>query len=256
MTRVAFAGSPGAFGEEAARHFGTPEARGSFAEVFDAVARGAVELGVVPVENSHAGLVAESYDLLRDRDLFVRAAIVLPVRHCLLAPKGADLAMRTEARSHPQALAQCAEYLRSRGLTPVPEGNTATAAKHVAAGEHPRAFAIASHAAAELYGLEVIAEDIQTATDNATRFFAIARQSGAGPITITRFRSEDPGTSIAGLQLAHVHTRPGGAAQVVFAEGTSEAIEALRARVDVTVLGTFGELDLRNRPAARRDFPP
>lgn len=178
--RIAFQGVAGAFGEEAlAQQFGTGVDRvalASFTAVFEAVATGTVGAGVVPIENSLAGSVLETYDLLLQHDVQVVGEIALPVRHCLLAPPGTNLANVTRCWSHPQALAQCAPFLAEGGIEPIAAANTAIAARDVAAAGTFGTAAIASARAGTIHGLDVVATDIQTRDDNTTRFFVIQRE--------------------------------------------------------------------------------
>ena len=255
--KVAYAGEPGAFGELAAeRLFPGAEriALPRFADVPEAVARGEVESGVLPVENSHAGVVAESYDLLGAGTVQVFAVLTLPVRHCLLAPAGVALEEVREVRSHPQALAQCARFVAARRLRAVVEKDTATAARQIAESGRKDAAAIASREAGERLGLTVLAEAIQDAANNATRFFAF-RRGGApeGDTTLVRFGlaggAERLGEAFAaaGVGVAHLHVRPSGARAfepVYFAElaapPDSEPIARLTAATkDLRILGAF-----------------
>lgn len=175
--RIAFQGEPGAYGDEATgAFFGAAVTRvpcPTFRAVFEAVASGAVEGGVVPMESALAGPVAEVVDLLLEFTPPIAGELRLRVRHCLLAPPGQTLEGVTRALSHPQALAQCAGWLRRHHLQPVPEANTAVAARRVAQEASPGTAAIASRAAGERYGLTVLAEGIEDSPDNATRFLAV-----------------------------------------------------------------------------------
>ena len=176
--RVAYQGVPGAFSEAAVGAlFPSDEAvpRDAFADVFDALERGAVEAAVVPVENSQAGSVLDVYDLLRrHRGMRIVAEAMLRVRHHLLGVPGARIEGVRTARSHPQALAQVESYLRERSIRPVVAFDTAGAAAEVAQMRDPSVAAVASARAAERYGLIVLARSIETAPDNMTRFFALA----------------------------------------------------------------------------------
>lgn len=184
---VAFQGEPGAFGDEALRayfgQYGSPFPYQSFADVFQGVAAGEMEYGVVPVENSQAGSIHEVYDLLRAHNLFVIGEICHPVNHCLLALPGQEIADITRVISHPQALAQCDVYLRTLGVETRASYNTAGCAKMIQEQRLTGVAAIASAGAAELYQLQILARDIQTIKDNYTRFLVLgsapaARQPG------------------------------------------------------------------------------
>ncbi|MFN3286385.1 MAG: prephenate dehydratase, partial [bacterium] len=182
--RVAFQGERGAFSEEAAlRHFGTVELlpRRTLREVFEAVAEGEAHAGMVPVENSEAGSINETYDLLLQFHHAVRITgeVTLRVSHCLLGVPGTRLDRVRRVYSHPQALAQCELFLRQLGVEVVPYYDTAGSAQMLAQNPSPEAAAIASRRAAELYGLAVLAEEIQTNPMNYTRFLSVARSPAA-----------------------------------------------------------------------------
>ncbi len=178
--RVAFQGEAGAFSEEAALlHFPGAQTtpRRTLREVFQSVAEGACEAGVVPVENSEAGSINETYDLLLEFHPAVRITgeVTLRVVHCLLGVPGAELDRVRRVYSHPQALAQCERFLRDLGVEVVPFYDTAGSAQMLAQTRAPDAAALASRRAAELYGLVVLAEDVQTNPQNYTRFLALSR---------------------------------------------------------------------------------
>ena len=177
--KVAYQGVRGAYSESAlSRHFGDgAEAVGcAFSEqVFEAVESGRVDAGIVPVENSIAGLVGVNTDLLLERAVFATAETYHAIEHCLLAPKGARLEDVKAAVSHPVALAQCRDFLNARGIRAVPEYDTAGSAELVAGRRAPGEAAIASRRCAEVYGLDVLAERISSAADNFTRFLAFVK---------------------------------------------------------------------------------
>ena len=185
--KVAYAGEPGAFGELAARAVG-PKVEAVPCADFHAVARavrdGEVPAGVVPVENSIAGPVAQGIAAVLEVQPEVCGEVRVRVRHLLLGRKGLRLAEVREVHSHPQALAQCRRFLEANGLRAVAEANTATAARRVAEGRWLDGAAIASRGAAERLGLEVIAEGIADAEVNETRFYVLGRVDGGGPRTV------------------------------------------------------------------------
>src|SRR5436309_12744008 len=164
--QVAFQGERGAFGDEAVKAFFGSQAQSnpfrSFADVFRAVARGEVEAGVVPVENSQAGSINEVYDLLRQYDLFVTGEIGHPVNHCLLCLPGQQLSDIKRVISHPQALAQSDAFLRELGVEIVATYDTAGSAKMVREENLTGVAAVAGYGAAQLYQLEILAHGIQT----------------------------------------------------------------------------------------------
>ncbi|HLZ64332.1 MAG TPA: prephenate dehydratase [Ktedonosporobacter sp.] len=180
--RVAFQGELGAFGDEAVQIYFSAEARPesvpyrTFADVFRAVATGEVEYGLVPVENSQAGSINDTYDLLRQHDLFVIGEISHPVNHCLLCLPGQQISDIKRVISHPQALAQSDVFLRELGVEIVATYDTAGSAKMVQEEQLSGVAAVASAGAAKLYQLEILAESIQTVKDNYTRFIALGRR--------------------------------------------------------------------------------
>jgi prephenate dehydratase len=140
---------------------------------------GRADLAMLPCENTLAGRVPDIHFLLPDSGLFVVGEHFHRVEHCLLAPKGATLAGLRRAHSHPVALGQVRHALRRLNLTPVVEADTAGAAQLVAARGGTEDAAIASALAAEIYGLEVLATNVEDATHNTTRFYVMARQGNA-----------------------------------------------------------------------------
>jgi prephenate dehydratase len=180
MRVIAFQGEHGAYSEEAIRQKLGPEVKTlpcrTFEELFAAVESGRADLAALPVENSVAGSINRSYDLLLERDLKVWGEIMLHVRHHLLAPPGTTLEQLTQVRSHPQALAQCERYLTQHSLKAVPWYDTAGSAKELAAHPEPGVGVIASALAAEIYGLEILERDVQDLAWNYTRFFLIGHQ--------------------------------------------------------------------------------
>ncbi|MDR7402299.1 MAG: prephenate dehydratase [Armatimonadota bacterium] len=175
--RVAFQGERGAYSEEAVGLlFGEVEVLPcpSLRDVFEAVAAGRADRGVVPVENSQAGSINETYDLLVAHSLFITAELDLRIRHCLLALPGQTVADIRRVHSHPQALAQCEAFLRAHGLEPVPASDTAGSARMVAEQRLWGVGAIAGRTAARIYSLAVLAEGIETNPANYTKFLALA----------------------------------------------------------------------------------
>lgn len=182
--RIAFQGIRGAYSEAALlAHFGpSVEAVGfPFSEqVFDAVGSGQVDGGFVPVENSIAGPVGVNNDLLLERSVFATAEAYFPIEHCLLGRTGERVEDVKTVCSHPVALAQCRDFVNRYGMRVVPEYDTAGAAEIVAKRQAPGEAAIASKRCAEVYGLAVLAEHIQTVRNNITRFLAFRRGDAAG----------------------------------------------------------------------------
>ena len=183
MGTVAYQGVEGAFSHIAlTRLFQHVRAQAypTWAEVFDAVAGGDAAYGVLPFENSHAGDVSEVLDLCyAHRDICVCDVYDLPVSQNLLGVPGAHLSDVKKAVSHPQALQQSAKFIRSLGLETQAFQNTAAAAKSVAEAGDKSVAAIASLETAALYGLSVLAENINTSETNTTRFIVIGRRMNA-----------------------------------------------------------------------------
>ncbi len=178
---VAFQGEPGAYSHQAILEtFGrATEALPchTFAEAFDAVEQGTATLAMIPIENSTAGAINQSYDLLLDHNLTITREVVLPVRHALLVPSGTPRADIVRVYSHPAALAQCEHFITSNGWEPVVAYDTAGAAKLLAASREPHAAALASAIAGEIYGLDILAQSVQDLANNYTRFFVIGHDA-------------------------------------------------------------------------------
>lgn len=219
--RVAFQGEPGAYSEEAVRLFfgegADPVPCRDFSAVGRAVVTGEVEFGLLPVENSLAGSVTGSYDVLTAEDLSVVGEVVTPIHHCVLGIPGAELERLARVLSHPVALAQCTRFLRTHpGVEPVAAYDTAGAAKEIAERGDPASGAIAGRPAAERYGLTILAADVEDRHDNQTRFLMVARVGDRHPpLPATRGR-EAMKTSL----LVETGHRPGALVRVLlpFAE--------------------------------------
>ncbi|MEZ4702224.1 MAG: prephenate dehydratase [Rhodothermales bacterium] len=178
--QIAFQGEIGAFSEEATLALypsSTPLARVAFEDVFRQVAEGAVDRGVIPIENTLFGSVHVNYDLLRAYDLAIESELYLRVRHNLMALPGTKLSDIRRVMSHPQALGQCQAFLKEHlaHAEAVPAYDTAGAAKMVAAEGNPAEAAIASERAAQEYRLEILARGIESNHQNFTRFLGLVR---------------------------------------------------------------------------------
>ncbi|HCO04305.1 MAG TPA: bifunctional chorismate mutase/prephenate dehydratase [Actinobacteria bacterium] len=175
--RAGYQGEPGAFSEQAVRTL-LPEAEPvphrTFGSVFEAVVSGDLRYGIVPIENSQAGSINDTYDLLARHHLWIGGEVSVRVDQALLALPGTRLEDVRRVSSHPQALAQSAEFLAALDAEVVPEYDTAGAARRIAEQRLAGEAAVASERAAELYGLEVLARRIQTHGENHTRFVAVA----------------------------------------------------------------------------------
>ena len=176
---VAFQGENGAYSEVAARELLPDNAAfipcTEFTEVFDGVERNLFDMGVVPVENALEGAVTAVNDLLAETSLSIVGDVRVPIHHCLLAPTGADYREIREVYSHPQALAQCREFLKRNKLQARPYYDTAGAALMIASQQPSGAAAIASELSAELYNLQVVKQDIEDKSSNYTRFLLLSR---------------------------------------------------------------------------------
>ncbi len=180
---VAFQGEHGAYGEVASRQL-VPEGATipcmEFVDVFRGVEDGSLDLGVVPVENSLEGTVTQVNELLTTTQLKVIGEAKVPVNHCLLATEDTDYREIRMVYSHPQALAQCREFLSRNKLEPRPYYDTAGAAKMLARDNPKAAAVIASALSAELYNLKIIKKAIQDGPSNSTRFLLLSRKTNVG----------------------------------------------------------------------------
>lgn len=175
--KITYCGTKGSFSEQAAGGFAPDGALlpcASFREAYDRAARKEADLALLPIENSYAGEVATTMDLIYHGDLFVTDLGEMRVVQNLIAIPGAKMQDIKSVISHPQALAQCAEYIAQHHFGEIAAENTAFAAKQVAESGSKEIAAIASRRSAEIYGLEVLAEDIAESKENTTRFVLLA----------------------------------------------------------------------------------
>ncbi len=180
---VAFQGEHGAYGEVASRKLlpaGAYIPCLEFIDVFRGVEQGHFDLGVVPVENSLEGAVTQVNDLLTTTELKVIGEVKVVVNHCLLATEATDYREIRVVYSHPQALAQCRDFMMRNKLEPRPYYDTAGAAKMLARENPKAAAAIASALCAELYDLEIIKEGIEDGPSNSTRFLLLSKTATTG----------------------------------------------------------------------------
>lgn len=221
---VACSGSEGSYAQQAASRlvqFPTILYFKGFDDVFSAVEKGMCDYGILPVENSAAGSVTAVYDLMAKHNFKIVRSLKLRVRHVLLAPKGTMLEDVKEISSHPHALAQCSEFLtRNPAIRIMPAANTATAAAEVASSQRAGAAVIASRECAELYGLDIIGEDIANTRSNYTRFICISKRQeiypDANKISLMMCLNHRPGAltdvlmkfAALGVNLTNLESRP------------------------------------------------
>lgn len=191
-----------------------------FEDVFEAVNRGEARFGVIPVENSTAGSVHESYDLIMKYRFYVVGAYDLKVEHCLCAREGTRYEDITDIYSHPQALSQCNNFIKHFDFTGINYTNTAAAAKFVASSDKRNIGVICSELAAKKYGLKILKRGVQNNNNNRTRFIVISKKliigENANKISLIFSTADKTGClyrvlgrfSIAGLNLTKLESRP------------------------------------------------
>ena len=175
---VAYSGVEGAFAHIAAGRIfpdGNRISYPDFKAAYEAVEKGECDCAVIPIENSRAGEVGQAIDLMFSGSLYVNGVYSLDVRHNLIGIKGTKTNYIKKVISHQQALDQCAAFIRNQGFSQQSCENTARAAKQVADLNDPTVAAIASVETAELYGLDVLKENINEASNNTTRFVVLSR---------------------------------------------------------------------------------
>lgn len=223
--RVLYQGEPGAYTEEAAVRFFGPDCdranTATWEDIFVALRDGRADYGVLPIENSSTGSINQVYDLLAKYGAYIVGEQIIRVEHCLMAPKGASLDSIRLVCSHEQGLFQCEDFLKAH-----PDWqrksmlNTAVAAKWVAdSGDHSLA-AIGSRHAAGLYGLDVLAEGINTNRENFTRFVVVSPlpelREGRNKISAMFTLAHESGTlhrimtvfATGGLNMMKLESRP------------------------------------------------
>jgi prephenate dehydratase len=191
---IAYQGEPGANSDIACRdaypHL-TPLPCASFEDAFAAVTEGRAALGMIPIENSIAGRVADIHHFLPHSGLHIVGEYFLPIHFHLMAPKGATREGLKSVYSHVHALGQCRRVIRELGLVAHTAGDTAGAAREVSEWNDPSKAALAPRLAADIYGLDILAGNVEDAAHNTTRFVVLSKTSqwapvGEGP-TMTTF---------------------------------------------------------------------
>jgi prephenate dehydratase len=177
--KVAFQGEPGANSDIAAREVYTgcePMPCPTFEDALAAIQTGKAELGMIPIENSIAGRVADIHHLLPHANLHIVGEHFLPIHFNLMAPKGATLKTIKSVESHIHALGQCRRFIRKHGYKPVIAADTAGAARHISETNDMTRGALAPRLAAKIYGLKVLAENVEDEDHNTTRFVILSRK--------------------------------------------------------------------------------
>jgi len=190
---IAFQGAPGAYSDLACRRVFpamTTLPCGGFEDAFAAVRGGEAALAMMPIENSVAGRVADIHHLMPDSGLFIIGEHFERVEHHLLALPGSGLDKIRVVRSHVHALSQCRDFIRKHGLQPIVRADTAGSAAEIKELGDPAVAAIASELAGEIYGLVSLAQNIEDAEHNTTRFMIMSREpkrARRGGLTVTTF---------------------------------------------------------------------
>ena len=153
----------------------------TFEDAFAALKEGAAELGMIPIENSIAGRVADIHNLLPASGFHIVGETFLPIHFQLLAIPGAKAARLREVRSHVHALGQCRKIIRRLGLTAVVAGDTAGSAREVSEMKDPKIASLATSLAGEIYGLETLEADVEDEAHNTTRFVVLAKEPKWAP---------------------------------------------------------------------------
>ena len=177
--RVAVPGTAGSYSEEAAKRFipnGEAVFFADFEDVIKSVLGGEAEFGVMPIQNSTAGSVSRTFELMKKYELKICATTKVRIDHCLAARTKLDISDISIVYSHEQALSQCSEFLRGNNLKCHEHYNTALAADKVAQSDEPIA-AVCSRKCANEKGLVILAENIANANDNHTRFILISKET-------------------------------------------------------------------------------
>ncbi|MBP3871436.1 MAG: chorismate mutase [Faecalicoccus sp.] len=202
--KVAYSGVEGAFAHIAAGRIFPGANRIShrdFRAAYDAVLNGECDVAVLPIENSYAGEVGQTIDFLFSGTLFINGIYELEIHQNLLAHPDASIEDIKKVTSHPQALAQCHDYIKTHGFDTEESSNTAVAAKVVASSNDKTLAAIASRETAKIYGLKVLEANINTSGENTTRFAVLSKVQASSPSltnTVLMFTVKNEAGSLAG----------------------------------------------------------
>lgn len=223
--RVAYSGVEGAFAFIAAKRIfpdGKQCAYGDFKSAYNAVVNGECDCCVLPIENSYAGEVSQVIDLMFKGTLFINGVYDLEINQNLMGLPGTEIRDIKTVVSHPQAIMQCAEYIRKRGLISKEANNTALAARYVADLGDKTVAAIASEDTAALYGLEVLEKSINESSNNTTRFAVFSR---------VEKKTREPDSSMQSILVFTVKNEAGALAKAISIIGKSGFnMRALRSR--------------------------
>lgn len=266
---VACQGTEGAYSQQICdKLFANPTIMymNSFRGVFDAVEQGLCRYGILPVENSIHGSVGEVYDLMDSHKFCIVRSSRLQINHCLLTKPGTSVSDIKEIFSHEQAIGQCEKFLSEHKEIKVTIcENTAVAAKMVSESERHDVAAISSGICAELYGLSVIAEDIQDFSNNYTKFICISKKPeiypGADKISVIVRLPHRPGAlydlmskfAALGINLTKIESRPIRNRDFefmfylemevsVYSAELIQLLSELEAEMDFSYLGSYSEV--------------
>ena len=201
--RVVYQGAEGSYSEAAMHQYFGEKIRcfnvESFRDAMCAIEEGAADYAVLPIENSTAGMVSQIYDLLSEFENYIVGEQVIPIRHCLMATPGTTFETIRRVYSHPQSLMQCDRFLAEHSSwTSISMANNAFAAQKVAEEKDVTQAAIASSYAAQRYGLEILQEGVNQASNNSTRFIIVTNRKiflrGAGRISLCLEISHESGS--------------------------------------------------------------
>ena len=220
--KIACQGTMGAYSEAACKKlFGSKPAvfYNSFEDVFNAVEQGEADYGILPLDNSTIGTISETYDLMAKHSFNICSLIRVEITHCLAAAEGASLDTVKYVYSKAEALAQCSEFIKEKGLVRREYANTALSAEYIKEKNDPTLACICSKGCAELYGLNIVSDRIADAYPNYTRFICFSKDyqspEDADIISVCLSIPNTPGSlyrmltkfSVAGLNLTKIESK-------------------------------------------------